>query len=75
MLRTKTNEELFTLYKAELTLRIRNERNLSRYGQVLEQFQEFLGNNPPSSMLTKSFLSKWSKSKPATLYKSYPTMR
>ena len=45
------DEELFTLYKAELTLRIRNERNLSRYGQVLEQFQEFLGNNPPSSML------------------------
>ncbi len=69
MLRTKTNEELFTLYKAELTLRIRNERNLARYGQVLDQFQEFLGNNPPSSMLAKSFLSKWSKSKPATLYK------
>jgi site-specific recombinase XerD len=25
--------------------------------------------NPPSAMLVKSFLSKWSKSKPATLYK------
>ena len=69
MLRTKTNEELFSLYKAELTLRIRNQRNLSRYYQVLDQFQEFLAGNSPSSMLAKSFLSKWSRQKPATLYK------
>jgi integrase/recombinase XerD len=60
---------LFSLYKAELTLRIHNIRNLSRYHQVLDQFQEFLADNPPSSILAKSFLSKWSKQKPATLYK------
>ncbi len=69
MLRTKNNEELFSLYKAELALRIRNQRNLSRYRQVLDQFQEFLADNPPSSMLAKSFLSKWAESKAATLYK------
>jgi len=69
LLRTKTNEELFSLYKAELTLRIRNQRNLSRYYQVLDQFQKFLVDEPPSSILAKSFLSKWSKRKPATLYK------
>ena len=69
LLRTKTNEDLFPLYKAELALRIRNQRNLDRYCQVLDQFQEFLGDKQPSSMLAKSFLSKWSKRKPATLYK------
>jgi len=69
LLRTKNNEELFSLYKAELALRIRNQRNLSRYRQVLDQFQEFLADNPPSSMLAKSFLSKWAESKAATLYK------
>jgi len=69
VLRTKTNDELFSLYKAELTLRIRNQRNLMRYHQVLDQFQLFLSDNNPSSILAKSFLSKWSKQKPATLYK------
>lgn len=69
MLRTKTNEELFSLYKAELALRIRNQRNLERYCQVLDQFQQFLKESPPSSILGKSFLGKWSKRKPATLYK------
>jgi len=69
MLRTKSNQELFSLYKAELALRIRNQRNLERYYQVLDQFQEFLANNPPSSILAKSFLSRWSKRKPTTLYK------
>ncbi|MFC1932212.1 tyrosine-type recombinase/integrase [Chloroflexota bacterium] len=69
MLRTKPNQELFPLYKAELTLRIRNKRNLRLYNQVLDQFQEFLTDNPPSSILAKSFLGKWGKSKPATLHK------
>ncbi len=69
LLRTKTNEDLFTLYQAELALRIRNQRNLIRYGQVLDQFQEFLRGDQPSAMHAKSFLSKWSKSRPATLYK------
>ena len=69
LLRTRSNQELFNLYKAELTLRIRNERNLSLYNQVLNQFQEFLADNPPSPILAKSFLGKWGKSKPATLYK------
>jgi len=69
LLRTKSNQELFPLYKAELTLRIRNKRNLRLYNQVLDQFQEFLVDNPPSSILAKSFLSKWSNNKPATLYK------
>jgi len=69
LLRTKTNKELFPLYKAELTLRIRNQRNLSLYNQALDQFQNFLADSPLSSILAKSFLGKWSKSKPATLYK------
>jgi integrase len=69
LLRTRTNPELFSLYKAELSLRIRNQQNLSRYHQVLDQFEEFLSQSPPSALLAKSFLSQWSNQKPATLYK------
>ena len=69
MLRTNTNDELFFLYKAELALRIRNQRNLERYHQVLDQSQHFLSDNTPSALLAKGFLGKWSKQKPSTLYK------
>ena len=69
MLKEKSNEELFSLYKTELSLRIRNQSNLARYHQLLDQFQQFLGDNPPSSVLAKNFLAKWSRRKPATLYK------
>ena len=71
MLRAKSNQELFTLYKAELALRIRNQRNLIRYSQVLDQFQDFLSDSAPSSVLAKGFLSKCSKK--STVYQSWNT--
>ena len=49
LLRMKSNQELFYLYKAELALRIRNQRNLKLYHQILDKFQVFLADNPPSS--------------------------
>ena len=67
MLRTKSNQELFDLYKDEPALRLRNQDNLSRYHQVLDNFQEFLSEYPPSAPLVKKFLSKWQGQKPATL--------
>jgi len=70
MLKKKSNEELFSLYKAELTLKIRNEKNLDTYHQVLNKFQQFLDGEPPSSMLAKNFLTRWSKRKPRTLHKN-----
>jgi hypothetical protein len=45
MLRKKKNEELFSLYKSELTLHIRNQRNIVRSSQILDQFQKFLKDN------------------------------
>ncbi len=69
MLRNKTNQELFSLYKSELALRIRNQSNLVRYIQILDQFQQILGDNRPFSIFAKSFLGQWSKSKPSTIYK------
>ena len=69
LLKTKANTELFALYKDELGLRIRNQRNLDRYSQVLDQFHQFLGDRPSSSLLAKSFLAKWSKRKASTIYK------
>src|SRR4030042_2051568 len=37
--------------------------------KLLDRFQQFLGHNPPSSVLAKNFLTQWSKRRPATLYK------
>ena len=69
MLINKTNEELFSLYKNELALIIRNQSNLLRYRQILDQFHELIGDSPPSQTLAKGFLGKWSQSKPSTLHK------
>ena len=69
MLRTKSNDELFDLYRSELALKLRNKRNLQRYYQVLDDFKGFLSNHPPSALLAKNFLGKWQNSKPSTLYK------
>jgi len=75
LLRTKSNDELFHLYKSELALRIRNERNLTRYYQVLDDFRASLGEFPPSAQLGKQFLGKWARSRPATLRKYYGIIR
>jgi len=69
LLKSKSNDELFTLYKAELTHRVHNQRNLVRYYQILDKYREFLGENPPSSLSAKSFLSQWSDKEQATLHK------
>ena len=69
MLREKPNGELFELYRSELALTIRNERNLKRYYQVLDSFRDFLDDIPPSTLLAKQFLNQWTKSKPSTLHK------
>jgi len=69
LLRTKSNQELFELYKAELALRIRNHDNLPRYCQILDDYCDFLAEFPPSVPLAKKFLSQWANNKPATLHK------
>ncbi len=69
MLKSKFNDELFSLYKDELKLRVFSERNIGLYHHTLDQFQSSLGDNPPSSVMAKSYLSQWSNRKPATLYK------
>jgi integrase/recombinase XerD len=69
LLRTRSNQELFELYKTELALRVRNQRNLSLYRQLLDRFHDFLGKYPPSALLAKNFLTRFSSRKAATLYK------
>jgi len=69
LLRGKPNGELFELYRLELALTIRNERNLKRYYQVLDSFRDFLDDIPPSTLLAKQFLNQWTNSKPSTLHK------
>ena len=53
LLKTKTNAELFDLYKKELALTITNRRNLRVYQQTLDKFHDFLGEAPPSALLAK----------------------
>ena len=69
LLRTRSNQELFELYKTELALRVRNQGNLHLYRQVLDYFDDFLGNYPPSALLARISIAKFSNRKAATLYK------
>ena len=52
-----SNDKLFTMYQAELILRIRNERNLKNIINFLDKFKDYLGQYPPSEPLCKAFLS------------------
>ena len=67
-LRNLPNDKLFTLYKAELILRIRNEKNLRNILALLTQFKDYLGEYPPSEQLAKGFLAQYTGLKPHTWY-------
>lgn len=67
-LRYLPNDKLFTLYDADLILRIRNEKNLKSIRYLLNRFKDFLGSFPPSEQLAKGFLSKFTSLKPHTWY-------
>jgi len=74
-LRHKSNDELFSLYDAELVLRIRNERNLEQERQLLSKFHEYLNSYPLSPELAKGFLSLYSNRKPRTLARYAATIK
>jgi len=71
----KSNDELFSLYDAELVLRIRNERNLEHERRLLSKFHEYLNSYPPSPELAKGFLSLYSNRKPRTLARYAATIK
>jgi len=62
------NDQVFTLYAADLIIRIRNEKNLKTILQFLNRFKTFLGSYPPSSELAKGFLAQYTGAKPHTWY-------
>ena len=66
-LRTKTNDELFRLWRAELALRYRSDRSLKEAERVMGKFETFLGGYPPSAELAKSYLSQFRGRKPNTI--------
>ncbi|MFC1904236.1 tyrosine-type recombinase/integrase [Chloroflexota bacterium] len=74
-LRHKSSNELFSLYDAELILRIRNERNLEHERRLLSKFHEHLNSYPPSPELAKGFLSLYSNRKPRTLARYAATIK
>ncbi len=67
-LRHLSNDKLFAMYKTDLTLRIRNEKNLNSILQLLNRFKDYLGEYPPSEQLAKDFLSQYIGLKPHTWY-------
>ena len=67
-LRQLSNDKLFTMYQAELILRIRNERNLKNINNFLDRFKDYLGQYPPSEPLCKAFLAQYTNLKPHTWY-------
>ena len=71
----KTNSELFTLYDSELTLRIRNLRNLDNERRLLAKFRQYLNGFPPSVELAKGFLAQYASRKPRTLARYGATIK
>jgi len=61
-------EKVFTMYQADLILRIGNQKNLKSILNFLSHFREYLGEFPPSSELAKSFLSQYKSTSPHTFY-------
>jgi len=74
-LRNKTNDELFTLYDADLVLRVRNTRNLDGERRLLSKFHQYLNGHPPSTELAKGFLSQYANRKPRTLARYAATIK
>ena len=68
-LRTKTNQELFSLYDGELVFHHRSDRGLHEARRILSHFHAYLGEFPPSVELAKSFLGQFSDRKATTLYR------
>jgi len=63
------NDKLFENYDKELMLRSRNPRNLDSTRSLLAQFKQYLGEHPPSALLARGFLAKFTDKAPRTLLK------
>jgi len=74
-LRHKTNRELFSLYNAELLLRVHNARNLDNERRLLVKFHEYLNSYPPSPELAKGFLTQYASKKPRMLARYGATIK
>lgn len=74
-MRSKSNDELFGLYEADLRLRVRNPRNLKQDVALLRRFEEYLAGFPPTKELAKGFLAQYAESKPRTLARHAATIR
>ncbi len=69
------NDEVFQLYDSELTLRIRNLRNLSQDRRLLDRFNQYLNGYPPSPEFAKSFLAQYAEKRPRTLCRYGQTIK
>ncbi|MFC2035535.1 tyrosine-type recombinase/integrase [Chloroflexota bacterium] len=68
-LKRKTNAELFSLYEDILSLRHSSQDALEEAKRVLGHFLNFLDGSPPSPELAYSYLARFTKHQPTTLYR------
>ncbi len=66
-LRHKTNQELFRLYDSELTLRVRNARNLDTERKLLAKFREYLNDYHRALHQPRAFWSNMPTENPGSL--------
>ena len=59
-LRHKTNEELFSLYEAELRVKLTPDQ-FNQYNRLFGLFHRFLGDFPPTPELAAKFLARYIK--------------
>ncbi len=74
-LRYKSTSELFSLYDAELILRVHNKVNLENERRLLSRFHNYLNSYPPSPELAKGLLSQFANRKPRTLARYAATIK
>ena len=65
----RTNEELLSLYQADLRLRVRSAKNLGEARRVLRLFMDYLGSLPPNKDSARSFLAQYADKESSTIAK------
>jgi len=68
------NPELFEQYSVELSLKIRNKRNLKNERVLLSRFEQFLAGHPPTISLAKRHIAGF-EGAPATILRYASTIK
>ena len=71
---TRSNAEIFQQYDTELKLKIYNQRNLRQEKSLLRRFQDYLGEQRPTTELDKLFIYQYTDRSKRTLVRYASTI-